>query len=766
MTLRAIDFRSNTTSPPLRSRDASASGTASTSSYSATLSEALRNNPFGLATQSRSRTPLASTSEEQKREQEELNAALEALVLIFPDVKIEVFRELLVRFDGNSRLHVCVEQLLRHKEKWVAGRWNVPSSGGEDTSENVSSSSPGQLVPRDERFRTADYKAAVKTILAKEFSGLSRSTVDAVLAEVNFCYVRARPILQDLARKTWRATFNSILPSFRRKRDKDDSHPLMLWQRQADGEVVPRLKGTGCEELDAELYEILVAPLLRARLEEREKEDLRLAEELNEKEAEAEGAMYECECCFSDVTFEQISTCSENMHVICFNCIRHTVHQALFGQGWSTSVDVRRSTLKCLAPSTHERCEGILSASIVKRAILFDKAGVETYAKFENRLASDALLRSQFKLIRCPFCSYAEVDPIYHPPPNGINWRFRRDGLISTILTIIILLDTVPFLIIIMTVLYFFNPSALSTILNNAVTNLCLKLRMKKFTCANTTCQRTSCITCQKPWRDPHVCHEPLLLDLRATVEAARTAAVKRTCPRCGLSFVKSSGCNKLTCTCGYSMCYLCRKALGPPLKSGGNRRRPRRQENIDPIGRALALGLPAADAVGNNEDLIEDDADEAAEDEEEANEGYRHFCEHFRVTPGARCTACNKCELYQDEDEEAVARRAGEKAEYEWRVRHQMAAANNNSSQNSTSATNPNPNPALTLGLASMNVNHDLSVNTSRGRKQPGGLILGLTGKTMMYWLDEVWQGGQWRVEGQALVDWVVERVIVIQEI
>ncbi|KAL2818301.1 hypothetical protein BJX63DRAFT_70334 [Aspergillus granulosus] len=740
LSLSVPSFRSNTTSPPLRSRDAS-------SSYSATLSKALQNNPFGLTTQSRSRTSLASSVEAQKREQEELNTALEALVLIFPDVKIEVFRELLVRFDGASRLHVCVEQLIRHKEKWVAGRWNIPSSGNDDAADNNISGAE-QLVPRDEQFRTDDYKAAVKAILTKEFSGLSRSTVDAVLAEVNFCYLRARPILQDLSRKTWRATFNNILPSFRRKRDKDDSHPLMVWQRQPDGEALPRLKETGCEELDSELHEMLVAPLLRAQLEDRERKDLKLAEELNEQEAEAEGALYECECCFSDVTFEQISTCSDNMHVICFNCIRHTVHQALFGQGWATSVDVGRATLMCLAPSAHERCEGTLSASIVKRAILLDKAGRETYAKFESRLASDALLRSQFKLIRCPFCSYAEVDPIYHPPPNGINWRFRRDGLISTILTMIILLDTVPFLIIIMVILYCFNPSALSTILNTAVLNLCLKLRMKKFTCANISCQRASCITCQKPWRDPHVCHEPLLLDLRATVEAARTAAVKRTCPRCGLSFVKSSGCNKLTCTCGYSMCYLCRKALGPPLK--GNRRHPRHQENINPIGRAL--GIPIDDAVEHNQQIAEDDA--ADDDDEEANEGYRHFCEHFRATPGARCTACNKCELYQDEDEEAVARRAGEKAEYEWRIRHQMARNSGSSSA------------VAGLGFGSVNVNYDLSVDTSRGKKQPGGLVLGLTGKTLMYWLDEVWRGGQWRVEGQALVDWAVERIVVIQEI
>ncbi|KAL2828526.1 hypothetical protein BDW59DRAFT_50256 [Aspergillus cavernicola] len=737
LSLSVPSFRSSTTSPPLRSRDGSGSG-----SYSSTLNEALRSNPFGLVSQSRSRTSLPSSLEEQKQEQVELNNALEALVQIFPDVKIEVFRELLVRFDGNSRLHVCVEQLLRHKEKWVAGRWNVPSgpAGNEDAAVITSGSDDNSnLIPRDEQFRTETYKAAVKGILTKEFSGLSRSTVDAVLAEVNFCYLRARPILQDLAKKTWRATFNSILPSFRRKKDKDDGHPLMQWQRRSDGEPVPRLKETGCEELDNELHEILLVPLLRMRQEEQDQEDLKYAEELNEKEAEAAGALYECECCLTDVTFEQISTCSDSMHVICFNCIRHTVHQALFGQGWNTSVDVGRSTLKCLAPSTYDRCEGILSALIVKRAILLDKAGLETYSKFETRLASDALLASQFKLIRCPFCSYAEVDPAHHPPATGVNWRFRRDGLISTLLMTVIFLDAMPFLLLIVAILYFLDPNALPTLLHNAVLNLCLKIRMKKFTCANLSCRQSSCISCQKPWRDPHVCHEPLLMDLRATVEAARTAAVKRTCPRCGLSFIKSSGCNKLTCHCGYSMCYLCRKALGPPLKSTGNRGRPRHQENINPLGRA-ALGL----RIGGEADPDPEADPEDEEEEEEEHEGYRHFCEHFRVNPGSRCTACNKCELYQDEDEEAVARRAGEKAEYEWRVKNQMPAGS---------------------GIGSVNVNHDLSVSTRKNGRKSSGLFPGLHGKSLWSWIEEMWQSGQWRVEGQVLADWVVERVIVVEQ-
>jgi hypothetical protein len=714
----------------------------SPNSYSTTLSEALRNNPFGN-TRSRSGQPLALETEELQREQDELNIALETLVRIFPDVQIEVFRELLVRFDGHSRTQVCVEELLRNKKKWVSGRWNMPEGNGEADAEGGAGTvsedfarrdAQNGLVPPEERFRSDEYKAAVRMAMVKEFNSLNKSTIDAVLAEVNFSYARARPILRDLSRRTWRATINSILPSFRRKKVREE-HPLILWHRRVDGELSPGLKETGCNELDAELHEMMVAPLLRQKREDQEGKDFQFASDLNEKQAQAVGALYECECCFADVTFEQIATCSTNTHIICYHCIQRTVYEALFGQGWGKSVDLELSSLKCLAPLSAGSCEGCLHPQIVKQAILLDTAGFETYRKFEDRLSSEALMKSQLKLIRCPFCSYAEIDPIYHPSPRGVCWRLRRDGgIIPTLLMTLLILDLVPLLVIPVLILLLLDPTTVTAVFGNAIRNHCLKIRSKRFKCVNPSCLRISCMACQKPWRDPHVCHEPLLLDLRATVEAARTAAVKRTCPRCCLSFVKSSGCNKLTCVCGYSMCYLCRKALGPPIQ------------------RAPALPRQNAyDGGGEVEDPFDEGAN-VSDDEFEEPEGYKHFCEHFRINPGSRCTECTKCNLYQAEDEEAVARRAGEKAEREWRIRQGDAGTDN---------------PTSAFGFR--NINQALAAGGDHLNRRPPVLqwdMQIISGQPWTYWLSDIWADGRWKLEGQALADWIVERIVVIEDV
>ncbi|KAL8637489.1 MAG: hypothetical protein Q9226_009116, partial [Calogaya cf. arnoldii] len=50
---------------------------------------------------------------------DEFNDELAILVKIFPDVLPDVFREMLLRFDGESRLEVVANQLLTKEDEWV-----------------------------------------------------------------------------------------------------------------------------------------------------------------------------------------------------------------------------------------------------------------------------------------------------------------------------------------------------------------------------------------------------------------------------------------------------------------------------------------------------------------------------------------------------------------------------------------------------------------------------------------------------------------------
>lgn len=616
------------------------------------------------------------TASEEDANLKDLNNSLSALAAIFPDVRPEVFREMLQNFGEQSRLHVVAEQLLKHKAEWVKGRWRVPGTETRGVLASVESGSENgergsivgslrreeELVPVEEQFRSESYKTAARATLYQEFRGLSRSTVDAVLAEHNYFYTAARPTLVDIAAKSWRMSFSTFF--FRRKRSTDvglEKHPMVLWERASEGDLRPVLKETGCKELDNELYRTLLEPLLRRRLEEQESADREAALQLNEEQAQQAEALYECECCFSDTTFEQMATCDTGSHIICFRCIRQAVSEALFGQGWGRNIDHERGQVRCLAPMVETGCEGCLPQALTQRAVEEAKGGTETWRKLDERLAEEALLKSHAKLVRCPFCAYAEIDDIYLPPTYR-RWRLRRLRLIPLFVTLILLVDLLPILLLLTTLyttLTLLLPSfpllPLPTLLTTSLTTLLARThRSPKFTCRHPSCLRASCLHCAKPWHDMHACAEPPhALSLRTTVEAARTAALKRTCPRCALAFVKASGCNKLTCPCGYQMCYLCRKGLNtPPLR---------------------VRGLAAADdgRAGNRARGGDRGGGGAGEDGGEG-EGYRHFCDHFRVS-GGRCDRCERCDLYKAEDEDVVVRRAGERAEREWRVREGM---------------------------------------------------------------------------------------------
>jgi hypothetical protein len=91
----------------------------------------------------------------------------------------------------------------------------------------------------------------------------------------------------------------------------------------------------------------------------------------------------------------------------------------------------------------------------------------------------------------------------------------------------------------------------------------------------------------------------------RLTVEEALTQARIRACPKCKTKFYKIEGCNKMTCSCGINICYVCRKDI--------------------------------------------------------TKEKYKHFCQ----IPHCTHNTCNRCKLYTNsvEDDIQAMREAGLKA-------------------------------------------------------------------------------------------------------
>ncbi|KAF4126821.1 IBR domain [Geosmithia morbida] len=597
----------------------------------------------------------------------ELNESLEALAAAFPDIQIEVFRELLSSFDGESRLALVADALLKNRVTWVKGRWKVADRtadgrGGLDLSSNNHNddydddddddddgrneedgdkgdkdggrhghghghghghATPAETVPRNERFRSSEYVQAVQTLGYQEFKGLSKSTINAVLAESNYSYLEARPTLVTLSSKSWRFAISAFL--LRRKPvtggDAVESHPLVTWRSSGQGSIYPALRATGNAELDRELFTRLIAPIRAKERAERDEKDSQLAAELNLDEAEAAEATHECACCFMAGTFEQFTHCNREGHMICFRCVRHSVNEAVFGQGWQSSIDHATGTLRCMAVDG-SGCEGgRISRSHMRRAMRGEKKGGEILRRLDQRLAEHSLAATRLPLVRCPFCSYAEVDDVYMPLREQ-RMRVRVDSVINLVL-VVLCVGVTPFLLplVVLSSLLCLVVSSQQTLghylraeWRSALGRRRRHRRGQRFVCQSPDCRRASCLSCGKSWVDVHVCHESSLMALRTQVEQAMSMAVKRVCPRCSTSFVKNSGCNKLTCPCGYKMCYVCRADL--------------------------------------------------------TDQGYRHFCDHFRPDGDPRpCADCDRCNLWESEDTDKVLREAREDAERRWKA-------------------------------------------------------------------------------------------------
>lgn len=333
--------------------------------------------------------PASHHVEPEQLDLKDLNTALAALVDIFPSVEPETFREMLLSVSPESRLQIVTEQLLTKKAKLVRGRFRTElKADNKGSSEKIliKAHANNAALAEEDTFRSDSYKKAVKQIFYQEFRSLSHSSIKAVLAEQNFSYTLCRPILQQLSTRSWR--FSLSFPSSWTKRTASSSvgdHPHVIWPAASESRhAVPSIRRTGSSQLDRELYDLFVTPIAVKQRQAQLAEDQALAAKLNETEAEESEALFDCDCCLSSVPFEAIATCNDDCHTLCFDCVRRTVSEALFGQGWSRTVDLERSTLRCFAPASKE-CHGIIPPNILRRALSANPSEEDLWTDFQDR---------------------------------------------------------------------------------------------------------------------------------------------------------------------------------------------------------------------------------------------------------------------------------------------------------------------------------------------------------------------------------------------
>lgn len=334
--------------------------------------------------------PAVHPTEPEEPNLQDLNAALAALIDVFPGVEPEVFREMLLGVSPESRLQIVTEQLLSKKAKWVRGRFRAPpradaatASGRRQDPKPEGSST----LAEEDTFRSDGYKKAVKQVLYQEFKSLSHSSVRAVLAEQNFSYSLSRPILQQLSTRSWRFSLSSLWTKRTASTSAGD-HPFVIWPATSieDRHAVPSVRRTGSAQLDRELYDLFVTQIVTSKREAQLEEDLAVASALNEQEAEEAEALFDCECCFGSVLWESIATCNDDCHQLCFDCIRRTVSEALFGQGWARTVSLEHSSVRCFAPTMHA-CSGVIPPDLLRRALSAGGQREDLWSDLQDRAA-------------------------------------------------------------------------------------------------------------------------------------------------------------------------------------------------------------------------------------------------------------------------------------------------------------------------------------------------------------------------------------------
>lgn len=122
--------------------------------------------------------------------------------------------------------------------------------------------------------------------------------------------------------------------------------------------------------------------------------DAKLATEINAKEHEEIGMLLECQCCFGESPFDQMTHCDgDNMHFFCLDCARRNAENEV-GNG--------RHKLLCMDSSG---CKAEFPRIEVSRFL--DRKTRDALEKIQQ---DESLRVAEIDgLVHCPFCDYAAI---------------------------------------------------------------------------------------------------------------------------------------------------------------------------------------------------------------------------------------------------------------------------------------------------------------------------------------------------------------------
>jgi len=217
-------------------------------------------------------------------------------------------------------------------------------------------------------------------------------------------------------------------------------------------------------------------------------------------------AQLECQCCFAEYDFEQMVSCRTGGHLFCKVCLQKHTEQRVFGVG---NLGVKPNSIngtntKHTSKALEILCMASDCSSGFREEQLRKACSEKVLAKY-NELQYAAVMESANVegLGKCPKCNFIAIVDDGWPP------------------------------------LLFYCPQ----------------------------CKFKSCRDCGEEYHPGIRCDEvetKVETDGRRVVEEAMTSAMVRTCPRpmCRKKFLKSDGCNKMTCSCGCYVCYVCGKEI------------------------------------------------------------------------------------------------------------------------------------------------------------------------------------------------------------